>query len=77
MNISWEYCVVSLQYYKGWRPRYFDGKKIKDWESGPFIHEYLEQMGAFGWELASATSGKGLYGQSDSYQFYFKRSKKE
>ena len=76
-NISWEYRVVSLQYYNGWRPRYLDGKKIKDWESGPLIHEYLEHMGGLGWELVSASSGKNLYGQSDFYQLFFKRLKSE
>jgi hypothetical protein len=67
--------VVSFQEYKGWRPRYLDGKAIKDWTEGPLMHEYIASMGEQGWELATACSGDKLFGRSDKYQLYFKRPK--
>jgi hypothetical protein len=72
---AWEYHLVSFQDYKGWRPRYVDGRELADWSSGPFIHEYLAHMGAEGWELTTASSGKRMYGSLDEYQLYFKRPK--
>lgn len=72
---TWEYALVSCQDYKGWRPRYINGHELSDWTNGPLIHEYIEQMGADGWELAAASSGERLYGSSDLHQLYFKRPK--
>ena len=71
----WEYTVVSFQEYKGWRPRYINGRELKDWANGPLIHEYLEAMGEDGWELAAASAGERLYGRDDTHQLYFKRPK--
>jgi len=72
---KWEYCLVTFQDYKGWRPRYIDGRELKDWTSGPPIHEYLASMGEEGWELAAASAGERLYGSSDNHQLFFKRLK--
>jgi hypothetical protein len=72
---QWEYQLVSFQDYKGWRPRYLDGQELRDWTSGPLIHQYLEQMGEAGWELAAAAAGERLYGSADTHQLYFKRPK--
>jgi hypothetical protein len=74
-SLEWEYRLVSFQDYKGWRPRYQDGRELKDWTSGPLIHEYLRQMAAAGWELAAASAGERLYGTADSHQLYFKKLK--
>jgi hypothetical protein len=71
----WEYRVVSFQDYKGWRPRFIDGKEVEDWTSGPALHDYLAEMGQAGWDLAAASSGEHLYGTADRCQLYFKRVK--
>jgi hypothetical protein len=73
--VEWEYTVVTFQDYKGWRPRYLNGRELRDWTSGPLIHEYLEAMGEDGWELAAASAGERLYGSGDNHQLYFKRPK--
>ena len=73
--MAWEYSVVSFQEYRGWRPRYVNGSELFDWMEGPLLHDYLAQMGAEGWELATASSGERLYGLSDKHQLYFKRPK--
>jgi phosphoglycolate phosphatase-like HAD superfamily hydrolase len=70
---EWEYYVITFQDYKGWRPRYLDGREIKDWMSGPLIHEYLADLGSQGWELAAASAGERMYGNADNHQLYFKR----
>jgi len=72
---DWEYKVVSFQDYKGWRPRFVDGKELKNWMEGPLLHEYLAQLSAEGWELAAASSGERMYGLSDKHQLYFKHLK--
>jgi hypothetical protein len=72
---GWEYALVTFQDYKGWRPRFVNGREVRDWMSGPLIHDYLESMAEEGWELAAASAGERLYGSADSHQLYFKRSK--
>lgn len=72
---TWEYKVVSFQEYRGWRPRYVNGLELPNWMEAPLLHDYLDQMGADGWELATASSGEHLYGLSDKHQLYFKRLK--
>lgn len=69
----WDYRIVTFQDYKGWRPRYRNGQELKDWTSGPLIHDYIAQMGAEGWELAAASAGERMYGSADHHQLYFKR----
>lgn len=70
----WEYLVISFQEYKGWRPRYRNGEKIANWEDQPLLHDYLNQLGAEGWELAGASAGRALYGSRDEYQLFCKRA---
>jgi hypothetical protein len=72
--LHWQYQVVSLQHKDGWRPRYINGLKVKNWESGPQVHEFLELMDNDGWELVSATSSSKLYGETDGLQLYFRRT---
>jgi hypothetical protein len=74
-KMQWDYILVSFQDYKGWRPRYINGRELRDWTNGPFIHEYLEAMGEQGWELAAASSGERMYGIGDQHQLYFKKPK--
>jgi hypothetical protein len=74
---DWEYLVVSFQDYKGWRPRFANGRELKDWMNGPLIHQYIEKAAGDGWELVAASSGEHLYGNSDSHQLFFKRQKQE
>lgn len=73
----WEYAIVTFQDYKGWRPRYINGHELKDWMSGPLIHEYLAEMGEEAWELAAASAGDHMYGSADNHQLFFKRLKSE
>lgn len=70
---AWDYAIVTFQDYKGWRPRYINGRELKDWMSGSLIHEYLGAMGDEGWELAAASSGERMYGSADLHQLYFRR----
>jgi hypothetical protein len=72
---KWEYQVASFQDHRGWRLRYIDGQEIRNWMEAPLLHEYLEQMGEEGWELAAASAGEGLYAHGDRHQLYFKRSR--
>lgn len=73
---AWDYLIVSFKKHQGWRPAFINGKKIKDWENGPEMQDFLAQQGEEGWELACASSGETMYSQSDDYQLFFKRPKK-
>jgi hypothetical protein len=73
---TWEYEIVSLQDAHGWRPRFVNGRELPDWLSGPSIHDYVNQRGVEGWELAAAASGQRLYGTSDLHQLYFRRPRR-
>lgn len=53
---SWEYQEVIFRNYGGFRPRYVNGEELAGWKDGPIIHEYLNQLGADGWELAGVGS---------------------
>jgi hypothetical protein len=71
---KWEYLLVSFQQHNGWRPRFINGQELEDWAAMPVIHDYANQLGEVGWELAGAASGT-LYGLSDGKQLCFKREK--
>lgn len=67
---QWEYREVVFREFRGWRPRYVDGRERWDWKDAPTILEYLRQAGEEGWELVSV-------GEVHNYQktAYFKRPK--
>ena len=69
----WEVEIVTFQEHHGWRPRFVNGAEVKGWLDERLIHEYVNQRGAAGWELAGASTASHLYGASDSLQLYFKR----
>ncbi len=73
---GWDYLVVSFSEYRGWRPRFINGQEVRNWMHAPLIHDYLAQLGEDGWEMAGAGGGKAMYGASDYYQAFFKRTKR-
>jgi hypothetical protein len=70
---AWIYETVSFQDAHGWRPRYINGKEVRNWMGGPLLHDYVNQRGNDGWELVAAAAGQSLYGTSDRYQLYIRR----
>ena len=73
---TWEYETVSFQEAHGWRPRFVNGRELRDWMSEPLLHDYVNQRSADGWELAAVAAGQSMYGTSDRYQIYFRRSRR-
>jgi hypothetical protein len=73
---TWEYETVSFQDAHGWRPRFVNGRELRDWMFGPLIHDYVNQRSADEWELAAVASGQSMYGTSDRYQIYFRRPRR-
>jgi len=71
--VTWEYETVSFQDAHGWRPRFVNGRELRDWMFGPLIHDYVNKRSVDGWELAAAAAGQSLYGTGDRYQMYFRR----
>lgn len=72
---GWEYILVSFQDYKGWRPRYENGRENKNWMELPPIHQYVNDLSSEGWELVTSSAGERMYGSADRYQLFFKRVK--
>jgi hypothetical protein len=73
--VVWETEIVTFQNHRGWRPRYANGSELKDWLTGPLIHDYMSRRGAQGWELAGTSATDRFYGAADNLQLYFKRPK--
>jgi hypothetical protein len=63
-----EYMEVVFRDYGGYRARYVNGEEQSGWKKAPIIHEYLNQLGAQGWELVGV-------GSRENYEMptYFKR----
>jgi len=70
---TWEYETVSCQEAHGWRPRFINGRELRNWMFGPLLHDYVNQRGAEGWELIAVASGQSMYGTSDRYQIFLGR----
>jgi hypothetical protein len=67
----WEYLEVLCRDYGGLRPRFLSGEEQENWKKLPVVHEYLNQLGEEGWELA----GVGTW-HRDQVPFYLKRRKR-
>ena len=52
----WEYQEVIFRDYGGFRPMCVNGEELAGWKEGPRIHEYLNQLGEDGWEVAGVGS---------------------
>ena len=70
---QWEYLFVLCEVSGEWRPRYVNGKELRDWKKGPAIFDYANTMGEEGWELINPVISHSEAG--DSYRLVFKRSK--
>lgn len=65
---AWEYMEVVFRDYGGYRPRSVNGQEQPTWKRLPVIHEYLNQLGEQGWELAGMGSR-----ESHEVAAYFKK----
>jgi hypothetical protein len=67
---KWEYLIVSVSDTGGSEnrltPQVENGKLIKNWQRGPDIYEYMNDLGAMGWELVTTDT---------ALRYVFKRRK--
>lgn len=68
--VRWEYLEILFRDYAGLRPRCANGEELAGWKELPVIHEYLNQLGEEGWELAGVGSR-----HKDQVPVYLKRHK--
>lgn len=65
---AWEYLFLEVE--GAWNPRvrYQNHQEVPNWRQGPPLYEYVNQLGAEGWELV------GLQGYQNQ-DMVFKRAK--
>ncbi|MBN1563563.1 MAG: hypothetical protein JXA10_06985 [Anaerolineae bacterium] len=67
---KWEYLVVLASNTGGSEnrlaPQIENGRLIKNWQKGPDIYEYMNELGAQGWELVATET---------TLRYVFKRQK--
>jgi hypothetical protein len=55
---QWEYLFVFAATASGggeFRPRFANEQELDDWQAGPTMYEYANQLGERGWELFSCS----------------------
>ncbi len=55
---QWEYLFVFAAIASGgeeFRPRFANDQELDDWQRGPTMYEYANQLGEWGWELFSCS----------------------
>jgi hypothetical protein len=53
---TWEYLFVFSAITNGggeFRPRFANDQELDDWQAGPTMYDYANQLGERGWELFS------------------------
>ena len=53
---KWEYSFVFATVTNDgeFRPRFANEEELDDWQAGPTLYEYANQMGESGWELLAS-----------------------
>ena len=59
---KWEYMFVQSRLNKKfeYKPTQVNGQELRDWERGPAIHDFANQMGEQSWELIESSPEHGL-----------------
>ena len=74
MLVKWEYLFVVCEHLRGdWRPQFVNGQELNNWQHGPTIYEYSNQLGQQGWELVNLVTGHNDEGSTLYYRLVFKR----
>ena len=50
---QWEYKFLIASWHDGWKIEMVNGETLTDWEYGLSMYDYLNQLGAQGWEIVS------------------------
>jgi len=50
---KWEYLYVYFSEHKYLCPKQVNGEELRDWKRGPYMMDYINQLGEEGWELVS------------------------
>ena len=49
---------ITFREFRGWRPRYVNGKELDEWKEEPEIVDYLNSLGQEGWEMIGIVNGR-------------------
>lgn len=73
---KWEYVFVTCDYANDdWQPRYVNGEELRDWENGPPMYTFCNEMGNHGWEMVTLALTTTSQGSTLDYRLVFKRGK--
>lgn len=73
---QWEYVFVTCEYANDdWQPRFVNGEELRDWQDGPPMYAFTNEMGAHGWELVSVAVPSNGQGIAVDIRLVFKRPK--
>jgi len=70
---KWEYLYDDCEADRGLRPKYINHQEQRNWKNGPFLAEYINRLGAEGWELVSFVRVANIL----NLELIFKRQKSE
>ena len=71
---TWEYLHVWANVAGNrWRPHEVNGSELPNWRDGPAVGEYLNRVGAEGWELVGFATEVRAAAGTTSLHLIFKR----
>ena len=71
---TWEYLFLSAYPAGGThKVTRLNGDTLANWQEGPSVYEYIEQMGGEGWEMVSATYLPFMGNIELAHHYTFKR----
>lgn len=71
---KWQYLFLTAAWDGGWRPRWVNDAELPDWNTGPSLFSYVDQLGEEGWELVLTPDWVGAP-DSQARRMVFKRQK--
>jgi hypothetical protein len=77
---TWEYLFLKATWRSGWKIEHVNGDPIDDWDEGPSMYAYINELGAEGWEMVNMQyfttfdqEGEPTSDDYENYRFVMKR----
>ena len=50
---KWEYIFLTATWNEGWKVELVNGETVEDWQDGPSMFDYVNELGQQGWDMIS------------------------